>query len=102
MGAGQLGVAGLEACYSLVERTSRADYEASSGGWKPAKKRAEMRSPELRYLLVHDGGEGRLAAFTSLMPTYEEGQPVIYCYELHLQEDLRGCVPHSFPCCRRP
>lgn len=104
MGAGRLGAASLEACYALVERTSRADYEASSSGWKPAKKRAEMRSPELRYVLVHNDGDGddddtaaadggSLVAFTSLMPTYEEGQPVVYCYEVHLQEDLRGCVP---------
>ena len=95
-GAGRLGAAGLEACYGLIERTSRADYEASSFGWKPAKKRAEMRSPELRYVLVHDDAAadgGRLVAFTSLMPTYEEGQPVVYCYEVHLQEDLRGYVP---------
>ena len=65
-----------------------------------------MRSPELRYVLVHNDGSdgddddtaadgGSLVAFTSLMPTYEEGQPVVYCYEVHLQEDLRGCVPLS-------
>lgn len=68
-------------------------------GWKPAQKRAEMRSPELRYILVRrrnrDGeGAGEIRGFTSLMPTYEEGQPVVYCYEIHLKPDLQG---YAFP-----
>ncbi|KAK2042678.1 hypothetical protein LZ31DRAFT_500308 [Colletotrichum somersetense] len=70
----------------------------------------EMRSPELRYILVKeappaaaaaadggDGGEketgeqgGRICGFTSLMPTFEEGEAVVYCYEIHLEEELRG------------
>lgn len=104
VGAPRLGEADLAACYALVEETSRADYEGSAAGWKPAQKRAEMRSPELRYLLVRRGDEIR--GFTSLMPTYEEGQAVVYCYEIHLKPELQGCVfffssgfclPPSFP-----
>ncbi|KAK8121715.1 hypothetical protein PG984_010385 [Apiospora sp. TS-2023a] len=97
VGAGRLSEADLTACFELVEETSRGDYEPSSMGWKPAQKRAEMRSPELRYILVRrqdrDGkgaGEGEIRGFTSLMPTYEEGQPVVYCYEIHLKPDLQG------------
>lgn len=48
-----------------------------------------MREPDLRYLLVRDPA-GRVCGFTSLMPTMEEGQPVVYCYEIHLEPDLRG------------
>ncbi|KAK8103465.1 uncharacterized protein PG998_010498 [Apiospora kogelbergensis] len=88
VGAPRLGEADLAACYALVEETSRADYEGSAAGWKPAQKRAEMRSPELRYLLVRRGDEIR--GFTSLMPTYEEGQAVVYCYEIHLKPELQG------------
>lgn len=47
-----------------------------------------MRSPELRYVLVKDP-TGSVRAFTSLMPCYEEGQPVVYCYEVHLKPDLQ-------------
>lgn len=61
----------------------------------------EMRSPELRYVLVTEvagddeeksegGAAKRIRGFTSLMPTFEEGQPVVYCYEIHLMEELRG------------
>ncbi|KAK8064504.1 hypothetical protein PG994_007142 [Apiospora phragmitis] len=89
VGAGRLSEADLAACLGLVEETSRADYEPSSMGWKPGQKRAEMRSAELRYLLVRNG-KGDIRGFTSLMPTYEEGQPVVYCYEIHLKPELQG------------
>ncbi|OTA76949.1 hypothetical protein M434DRAFT_87818 [Hypoxylon sp. CO27-5] len=87
--SGNLNASDLDACFRLVEETSRADYEASTIGWKPSKKLAEMKSPELRYIIVKDS-MGRVRAFTSLMPTYEEGEPVVYCYEIHLKPELQG------------
>ncbi|KAI0015694.1 acyl-CoA N-acyltransferase [Xylariomycetidae sp. FL0641] len=87
--AGSVAVEDLKACFDLIEETSRAAYEPSSVGWKPKKKLAEMKSPELRYILVKDN-QGSLRGFTSLMPTYEEGEPVVYCYEIHLKPELRG------------
>ncbi|KAK4142877.1 uncharacterized protein C8A04DRAFT_12895 [Dichotomopilus funicola] len=77
-------------CLHLIEQTSQKDYENSSSGWHPARKLKEMRSPGLRYILVKTKDTASLRGFTSLMPTYEEGQPVIYCYEVHLQTDLQG------------
>ncbi|KAK7738565.1 hypothetical protein SLS53_006085 [Cytospora paraplurivora] len=79
----------LEACFSLVEETSRHDYENSSRGWNPSAKRKEMRDPDLRYILVRDSSS-HVQAFTSMMPTLEEGEPVVYCYEIHLKAELRG------------
>lgn len=49
-----------------------------------------MKSPELRYILVKDEERDIVKGFTSLMPTYEEGQPVVYCYEIHLKPELQG------------
>ncbi|KAI8950622.1 acyl-CoA N-acyltransferase [Xylaria longipes] len=86
--AGRLDSADLNACYHLIEETSRADYESSTFGWKPVKKIAEMKSPELRYILVKNS-KGVVRGFTSLMPTYEEGEPVVYCYEIHLKPELQ-------------
>ncbi|KAL2146430.1 hypothetical protein VTI28DRAFT_3899 [Corynascus sepedonium] len=54
------------------------------------KKLKEMRSPGLRYILVKEKDTMSIRGFTSLMPTYEEGEPVIYCYEIHLQSELQG------------
>ncbi|KAI1341184.1 acyl-CoA N-acyltransferase [Xylariaceae sp. FL0016] len=79
----------LLSCYHLIEETSRADYEASTTGWHKEKKIKEMGSTGLRYILVKDV-VGKLKGFTSLMPTFEEGEPVVYCYEIHLQPELRG------------
>jgi hypothetical protein len=87
--AGRLTDKDLQACFELIAETSQRDYESSSLGWHPAKKRKEMRSPELRYILVKDDA-GFLRGFTSLMPTWEEGQPVVYCYEIHLKPELQG------------
>ncbi|KAH9986260.1 acyl-CoA N-acyltransferase [Xylariaceae sp. FL0662B] len=87
--SGNLTKDDLKSCFKLVEETSRADYEASSIGWRPAKKITEMKSPELRYIMVKDAA-GHVRGFTSLMPTYEEGEPVIYCYEIHLKPELQG------------
>ncbi|KAK1762104.1 acyl-CoA N-acyltransferase [Phialemonium atrogriseum] len=79
----------LQACFDLIAETSEADYRTSSVKWRPDKKLKEMKSAELRYILVRDG-EGAIGGFTSLMPTYEEGQPVVYCYEIHLKPEMRG------------
>ncbi|OAA44544.1 Acyl-CoA N-acyltransferase [Beauveria brongniartii RCEF 3172] len=98
----------LEACFGLVERTSSHDYRRAAGGWHPEAKRAEMRSPGLRYILVrgdaaaagvttsdepateNSGGDGEICAFTSFMPTWEDNKPVVYCYEIHLLPELEG------------
>ena len=79
----------LEACFDLVDETSGEDYRNSSLGWHPAMKRREMRSPDLRYILVKDG-DGKINGFTSLMPTFENHEPVVYCYEIHLKPELQG------------
>ncbi|KAI1109779.1 acyl-CoA N-acyltransferase [Nemania sp. NC0429] len=88
IGAGSLSSADLDSCYHLIEETSRAHYESSTGGWKPDAKLAEMKSPELRYMLIKDP-QGVVRGFMSLMPTYEEGEPVIYCYEIHLKPEVQ-------------
>jgi hypothetical protein len=97
---GDLDDADLDACFDLIEATSGADYRESSGGWHPIMKKREMRSPELRYLLIranNEDGQGedtasRIRGFTSMMPTFENGEPVVYCYEIHLRPELQGYV----------
>lgn len=78
----------MEACFALIEETSRSDYENSTKKWRPRDKKKEMKSEDLRYILVKDS-QGAVRGFTSLMPTHEEGQPVVYCYEIHLGPELQ-------------
>ena len=82
------------ACFRLIATTSASAYSGSSIGWSPAKKRKEMRLPDLRYLIVKPGtstAADKVEAFLSFMITYEDGHEVIYCYEIHLSEHLQGC-----------
>lgn len=110
----------LDSCFNLIAQTSQADYESSSMGWSPTKKRKEMRLPDLKYLLLvgqpreeleepketskdhrnaneprnvnHSQGpsHGEIRGFFSFMPTYEDGQAVFYIYEIHLEPKLQG------------
>ncbi|KAL7918139.1 acyl-CoA N-acyltransferase [Trichoderma austrokoningii] len=76
-------------CFDIIEFTSREDYKKSSAGWHPGMKKKEMKSPDLRYILVKDES-GTVKGFTSLMPTFENHEPVLYCYEVHLLPELQG------------
>ena len=50
-----------------------------------------MRLLDLRYLLVVDASpSGEVAGFLSFMLTWEDGVEVVYCYEVHLEERVRG------------
>lgn len=91
----------MDACFNLIDSTSGEDYRSSSAGWHPEAKRREMRSPGLRYILVTrdaaedketKGNEAAVEGFTSLMPTFENGEPVVYCYEIHLSDLFKGYV----------
>ncbi|RMZ90169.1 hypothetical protein DV736_g2587, partial [Chaetothyriales sp. CBS 134916] len=92
----------LEACLNLIERTSAEDYANSEMGWSRAKKRKEMVLPDLKYvLLLSDSQAGPhgflneeeqkvVVGFISFMITYEDGDEVIYIYEVHLQPPSQG------------
>lgn len=114
--AATISHADLEACLDLVEFTSGEDYAASSGGWSRAKKRKEMKLPDMKYLILRDdaghapnalqgedpaeadepsapagrGNKTDVLGFLSFMVTYEDGKDVVYCYEIHLSPRTRG------------
>ncbi|KAG9255985.1 acyl-CoA N-acyltransferase [Emericellopsis atlantica] len=90
--SGDLREADFQTCFDLIDETSGKAYRESVAGWHPEVKKEEMRSPELRYILVKqkDDPTDQVLGYTSLMPTFEDGFPVIYCYEIHLREALRG------------
>ncbi|KKA27405.1 hypothetical protein TD95_000476 [Thielaviopsis punctulata] len=53
VGAPQMTDAELLECRNLVDATSSKDYADSEMGWDADAKLAEMKSPELRYVLLH-------------------------------------------------
>jgi len=94
------------AAYNLIEETSRSDYESSTFGWHPKRKRKEMLEPEMKYLLVRSRGaeptverttksgdlDMSVLGFLSFMVDHDSSPsvPVLYIYEIHLAESLRG------------
>lgn len=47
-----------------------------------------MKLLDLKYLLIKR--DAKVEGFLSFMPTFEDGYPVIYCYEIHLSSALQG------------
>jgi ribosomal protein S18 acetylase RimI-like enzyme len=94
--ATELEDADLEACFKLIEYTSGDDYKASSIGWKPKKKKEEMKDKDMMYLLLKRRGSasGALMGFISFMFTTDDPphqlREVVYIYEVHLDDSLRG------------
>lgn len=80
----------LNACFDLIEYTSKSDYEQSTTHWRPKVKKTEMVHIDMRYLLVRAEKDSRILGFASFMLTYEAGKEVVYLYEIHLSEALRG------------
>ena len=95
------------ASFNLIEATSRSDYESSTFGWHPRRKRKEMLEPEMKYLLVRSRGaeptiertttksgdvDTSVLGFLSFMVDHDSSPsvPVLYIYEIHLAESLRG------------
>ncbi|KAF2159285.1 hypothetical protein M409DRAFT_71172 [Zasmidium cellare ATCC 36951] len=87
-------------CFHLIDTTSRKDYEGSSWGWHPKRKRREMKEKEMRYIIAKGDflpdEEGKLEkefeGFLSFMFTHDStpSVPVLYIYEIHLAEKARG------------
>ena len=80
----------LEDCFNLVQRLTEDDYANSEMKWSEAKKKVEMRLPDLKYFIL-TGLDGLVAVgFISFMVTYEDGYEVLYIYEIHLDPEYQG------------
>ncbi len=78
----------LEKCLRLIEATSGQDYQNSEIKWSPSKKRKEMKLPDMKYILLTE--QDRVIGFVSFMVTYEDGNDVVYIYEIHFSPDWQG------------
>lgn len=56
------------------------------------RKRAADEDVERETQKTEEKEQGELIGFASFMPTYEDGKKVVYVYEIHLEEELRGFV----------
>lgn len=65
-------------------------YEQSSMGWDEAEKRKELQHPDQRFFIASHDDFGERIAFLSYRWDIEEGQPVMYVYEVGVADDARG------------
>lgn len=65
-------------------------YRRSSMGWKEREKKREIRHPHQRYLIAANERFGERLAYLSYRWDVEEGQSVMYVYELHVEQHVRG------------
>jgi ribosomal protein S18 acetylase RimI-like enzyme len=100
----------LVECFDLIKLTSSAEYKASSMGWHPKNKKDEMADKAMWYILVRraeaqpdpppvNGSSpppysNPVLGFLSFMFTHDDppytDRTVVYIYEIHLSESLRG------------
>lgn len=106
----------LDSCFDLLATNLEHAYRASSWGWHPDKKRAEMRDRRMRYLLLYAAqatdaraaadpaaaaasgnrtdtdrvADRRIAAFLSFMVTVEDDRLLTYVYEVQVDSAYRG------------
>ncbi|KAH7883653.1 acyl-CoA N-acyltransferase [Phlebopus sp. FC_14] len=86
-----------EQMWNMFEENMYKFYETSSFGWDPQMKKAEMFDQLSRFIIVcHKDscvtGQGSyIVAYTIFRFDAEEGQDVVYCYELQVSKDARRC-----------
>ncbi|EIW64409.1 uncharacterized protein TRAVEDRAFT_109407, partial [Trametes versicolor FP-101664 SS1] len=93
-----------ENIWNLWETNMRVLYailEPSSFGWHPKSKRKELFHRNARFILVLDGEGSQaattLVAFAMFRFERDEGEDLLYCYELQVSGLFRGSgIGHFF------
>lgn len=99
-----LSEADLASCLKIVQHTSMTAYKASRMGWHLASKKNEMENRSMVYILVRQpdgspngfdsGLDTDIVGFISFMIDHDdppnEHRQVVYIFEVHLAEKLRG------------
>ncbi|KAI8980654.1 acyl-CoA N-acyltransferase [Trametes punicea] len=82
--------------WDLWEANMRSLVESSSFGWNPKKKRKELFHRNARFILVYDGdraaqngGTDRPIAFSMFRFERDQGEDLLYCYELQVSQAFR-------------
>ncbi|KAJ7783864.1 acyl-CoA N-acyltransferase [Mycena maculata] len=73
--------------WNMFETNMRAMYTASSFGWDPPHKKGELFDPLSRFILVYPSADkSTLVGFTTFRFEFEEGQNILYCYDLQVSQ----------------
>lgn len=75
--------------FDLTKHNMQLLYENSSWGWNDKRKRDEMTEDKARYLIAREES-GKAVAFSHFRFDLEEGDEVLYCYEIQVESEARG------------
>lgn len=103
-GTPDIAPADFDKCVSIVQHTSKNDYESSSIGWDIASKRKELHDPNMMFMIVRPGAgiEETFApglpidiiAFIAFVITNDDpphqDRDVVYVWEVHIGDNFRG------------
>lgn len=78
----------LQWALDLTRTNMEALYEESGWGWKDREKLQELKDDNARYLIVKNEEENPVA-FIHFRFDLDYGQPVVYCYEIQLEPEVR-------------
>lgn len=79
----------IEWAFDLTKHNMQLLYENSTWGWSDKKKKDEMTEDKAWYLLAKNES-GKAVAFSHFRFDLEEGEEVLYCYEIQVESDARG------------
>ncbi|XP_039757460.1 N-alpha-acetyltransferase 40 [Pararge aegeria] len=72
----------------LTERNMKKLYETCVWGWNKERKVEEMSDDAAWYLIARDNNK-KLQAFSHFRFDMDFGEPVLYCYEVQIEEGER-------------
>jgi len=78
----------LDWIMDLFTRNMKSMYRKSVWGWKPKEKKKELTEEEAKYLILFK--KDKPVAFTHFRFDMDFGREVVYCYEIQIEEKVRG------------
>ncbi|KAJ7365417.1 N-alpha-acetyltransferase 40 [Desmophyllum pertusum] len=79
----------IDWAFDLTKHNMQLLYENSPWGWNDKKKKDEMTEDKAWYLMAKDES-AKAVAFSHFRFDLEEGDEVLYCYEVQVESEARG------------
>lgn len=78
----------MDQTFNLLKKNMENLYVNSDWGWNETEKKKELVEENARFLLAKNC-DGNIMAFTHFRFDVEVNQPILYCYELQVAEEIQ-------------
>uniref|UniRef100_UPI00358FE006 N-alpha-acetyltransferase 40 isoform X2 n=1 Tax=Myxine glutinosa TaxID=7769 RepID=UPI00358FE006 len=79
----------LDWAFGVTKTNMQAMYDKSDWGWSDQAKRDELQHADAWYLIAREADQ-KPVAFSNFRFDLDYGKPVLYCYEIQLEEKVHG------------